>query len=1190
MQTDRNRLGRFFANALSLVILTAALRSAPLYGQDFRATLNGQITDRSGAMIVNATITAINNQTKEVYTAKPTKTGTYYLPYMVPGSYTLKVTAPGFEEVDQDNVVMSTSETRGLNFKLNVGGDNQVVTVEDAPPLLNAADGSGGTIFTQREIEDSPINGRSVYSLLGTTPGSQMTTTNVAATTGNNGYQVSDSYVIGGGVAAYQQFNLNGTNITEQSTGAHGSWELSPNIDALQEVNVMTSTYDARFSKAAGGTINMVVKSGTDKFHGSLYEYTESDVFNANLYQRNAASLGRAPSHQNEFGATFGGPIIHGKLLFFGSYEGFRQAFGIASLESVPTAAMRNPDGSGANFSGTGYTIYDPNTTVCSIPGGSVGDCTGGTYSRTAFANDTIPAARISPIGQAILNLYPLPNVNSTSIQNNYLANIPANYRYDQYMGRVDYNISDKTRFYTLFAFQGGNNTQSSNGFTGVANYGSSGINVHHQQITASQDMTHTFNATTLLDLKVSFARYFQFTPDSDLSAAQPPSTIGLSMPTIPTTSLKALPEFTNTELYPQVVGNKITSGVYNDTSFNGDLTKQWGKHAFHFGGEYHFLTHGTPGQAGNANGDFKFGTFATQNNPLLRNSVKGITDGFTIADMLLGYPASGGVDWNENDLTYFPTWALYVQDDWKVTSKLTLNLGLRYDVTVGARSKQHGLNRGFCLTCVNPTTNSAAFQGNLTTNAAALTAAGINAAGLSTVTGGILFAGENGQPSDGYNTQFDNVGPRVGFAYQVNNKTVVRGGYGIMYLNGLENGTFSGSSQTTSYVASLNGGITPSTYFQSGNPFPNGAAQPLGAAGGLLTNIGNGQSLDFPGRKIPYTHLTSLGFQRALPDQMVLDVKFSGNYAYHLRTSTVLNPVSQADDLKAQASSSYFDNNVPNPYYGVLPATSTVGSSPTITALSLMHAYSAFGEVQWDAAPLGRNTYSALEVKIDKRVGGPDKLSFQLAYTLSKSMGATGYTNSWPYQDPDLRYEIDSTDRTHVFTLASQWNLPFGKGQILFSNPSRIVGEFINGWELSSILSMQSGQPVGINTNYYYGCSTFKVSGGSTLNNWLYKPTGATNGTTCDTAVPEYHLKNLADRITSVRTPTEPNFDASLQKNFDIYGNSKFVLRVDAFNLTNSVLFPSPDSTPTDANYGVVTRTQQNNPRVLQFALKLKF
>jgi Carboxypeptidase regulatory-like domain len=346
------------------VLLLLALY-LPLPAQEFRATLTGQVSDASGARMSRAKVVAINNETQQTYTAATTKEGTYYIPYVLPGTYTVKVTADGFKTVVQDDVLIEASAYRGLNFTLQVGSIAENVTVTDAPPLLDTASGSGGTILTQRELESAPLNGRQVYMLLGTTPGSQFTTTSFGASgnSGTRGWDITNAYVVGGGVQGYQQFTLNGTNITEQSTGGAGSWELAPNIDALQEVNVMTSTYDARYGRTGGGTVNMVVKSGTNQFHGTLYEYLENGILNANNFENNSSGTSRQGMKQNEFGATFGGPLLRDKAFFFTSYEGFRESIAFTTLSSVPPAYLRPSNGGDINFSSTGYTVYDPLTT-----------------------------------------------------------------------------------------------------------------------------------------------------------------------------------------------------------------------------------------------------------------------------------------------------------------------------------------------------------------------------------------------------------------------------------------------------------------------------------------------------------------------------------------------------------------------------------------------------------------------------------------------------------------------------------------------------------------------------------------------------------------------------------------------------------------------------------------------------------
>jgi hypothetical protein len=948
-----------------LLLLLSLCRT--LGAQEFRATLTGVVTDESGAVMGKADVLAINNATQQTYKATTTRQGTYYIPYVIPGTYTVKVSFNGFNTEVQDDVLVQASEYRGLNFTLHVGSVTQDVTVTDAPPLLNTANGSGGTIISQQELESAPLNGREVYSLLGTTPSTQFTTTNVSSTSSNS-YNVTNSYVVGGGVSGYQQFSLNGTNITEQSTGGAGSWEFAPNIDALQEVNVMTSTYDARYGRTGNGTVNMVVKNGTNRFHGNMYEYLENSVFNANNFEDNMTGIARQGMHQNQFGATLGGPVVKDKVFFFASYEGFRQSHADTTLTSTPPAYLRPTSGGDVNFTASGFTVYDPTTTYCTT-GGRLGNCAGGTYALT-------------------------------------------------------------------------------------------------------------------------------------------------------------------------------------------------------------------------------------------RNSVKGINDGFDVGDMLLGNPGSSNseVQWNPQTFTYYPAWDVYFQDDWRALKSLTLNLGIRYDVQVGARARGNAINRGMCLTCVNPVGSNSTYQANLATDAAALAAAGIDTANLSTVYGGIEFAGANGQPSTAYNTQWNNIAPRLGFAWQIDPLTVIRGGYGIMYSFGLENGTYSGFDETTNYDASNNGGLTSSGYFASGTPFPSGAQQPAGASGGLLTGIGNTQSLDFPQRKIPYSHMASLGFQRALPDQTTLDVRYSGNFAYHLRTSTTLNAVSREQLDEAIANPNYFDRQVPNPYYGVLPATSTIGSSPTIKALTLMQPYSEFGQIQWDAAPVGRNLYDALEVKLNKRMGGPEQLAFQLSYTWSKTMTGNSYQNSYPYEDPTVKYEIGSYDRTNILALTDQWFLPIGKGQRFFNSPNRIAGAVINQWQFSSILSAEGGFPVSLNTSYYDDCNhPFTPEGGTSLSHYLYNDYSSNSSTGCYATIPEYQLKNLPDRISSVRQPTAPNLDASLQKTFALTEGYNLTFRADAFNLTNSVLFPGPDNNPADGppvrgatgsytGFGTVALNQQNVPRVLQFALKLAF
>jgi Carboxypeptidase regulatory-like domain/TonB dependent receptor len=1193
------------ARGASLALIPL-LFSSVLFAQEFRATLTGEVTDPSGAVVAQARIQTVNRDTQQAYNTTTTDKGVYFMPYVLPGTYTVSVTVEGFKTQVQDNVLLQASQSRGLNFSLQMGTVNETVEVSSAPPLIEAANGTGGTVLSQREIEDLPLSGRQIYSLLGTTPGSQFLQTQFGASgySGTRGWDVSNNYTLGGGVQGYQQFTLNGTNITLQNNGNQGTWQIAPNVDALQEVNVMTTTYDARYGRTGGGTVNMVTKSGTNEFHGSAYEFFENGALNANNFENNLNGLPRQNLHQNQFGGTFGGPVKKDKIFFFGSYEQYIEGIPFTTVSSVPPAYLRPSNGGGIDFTQTGYTIYDPSTTVCTVPGGTLGNCPGNAYSRAAFPNGTIPANRINSIGASVLNLYPVPNTGSGGLQNNYTANVPDKYRYWQPMVRVDYDTSAKTRWYSMFAFQHGTEFRNVSGFPSPAENGN--INTMRQELMASQDMTHIFSSTLVADFKLSFSRFLDSFPNGDLSSTVTPSSIGLNMPVVPTSTSKLLPQFNgcNGCYYPQVVGNSVNSDTYNSFTFDNDWTKTLANHTIHFGGEIGELQYANPGSVGNPNGAFSFGSQYTQFNPLQRNTIPGVNDGFIVADMLLGYPDSGNIDYKDTLFEGYPTWALYAQDDWKVTKRLTLNIGFRFDVQLGLRERYNRLNQGICFTCVNPISSNPAYQANLAAEGPALAAAGINPASLSTVYGGLEFPGANGNPRDAYNTDWTNLQPRFGFAYSVDPKTVIRGGYGIFYTVGLEGGSNTGFSISTPYTSSINGNVTPTNYFASGSPFPTGVEVPSGNSLGLLTALGNGTSVDFPGRRIPRSQEMSFGLQRELPGQMVLDARYVGNFTNRLRTFVWDNgTLTYAQLQQGIANPNLFNQQVPNPYYNVpgVPASSTCGSNRTISRLTLLLPLSQYcGLIGQYNDPLGKQFYNGLEVKLSKRYS--QGLSFQMSYTYSKTMQATSYQNGWPYQDAQLKYQIAGSDRTQVLSVTGEWALPVGKGTKYVTNASGLLGALINSWSTNFIVSAQTGQPVGLNTGYYYNCNhSYTPSGGPTFNNYIYNNYSGGNTLGCWSTIPQYGLRVLPNQISTLRQPSIVNLDFAVHKDFALRESTRLQFRAEALNLTNTVLFPGPDNNPGDGppklqsngtytGFGTVNLYQQNFPRVIQLSLKLLF
>ncbi len=1289
MSNLHRRLSR---RVLSLAFLILSLVVA-VQAQEFRATLSGNVTDPSGARIANATVTAVEAASKTTYTAKTTADGTYYIPYVLPGTYTVSVTAQGFKTAIQENVRLFAAQGFGQNFKLEVGATTEQVMVTTAPPELETTSGSGNNLIPERELEAVPLNGRQVFMLIGTTPGSQFLTTQFGASgnSGTRGWDVTNNYSIGGGSVngdaggSFNQFTLNGINITQQTGFLNqnaGAWNVAPNLDTIGEVNVMTTNYNAQYSRTSGGTVNIVSKSGGNSFHGDAFEEYSGTIMDANTFNQNLYGLPRQGYVENQYDATVGGPVKKDKLFFFFGFEGYNEAISHGVSMSVPPAYLRPGynGNAGVDFglvsamdpthfgpsSGepAGIPIYEPGTATCPASEGATADTCSNSNDlyQTQFPNNTIPASQINNTATAILKDIPMPNIPSASnfaTGDNYFLPAPDLYHYYQPSVRVDYNLSEKTKTYSYYEWQTGQEFRITNGLTGLAANGN--IGQIRENWAAGQDFTHTFSPTFLLDAKVSFSRFQDVAPDGNLSLAQKPSTIGLAMPLPGNTDSENVPEI-------QVSDNGQSSGSYtggilgNSTSQNYtifgntdaadattnleldvDLTKIKGSHSFHIGGTIAHFAYGDWNLGGHSNGDFQFNAGFTQYNPSNSGcwgSVPGSTgnscnssegNGSSLADFYLGYPSGGGIDWFGTNAEGQPVFGIYFQDDWRVTSKLTLNLGIRYDVQRGLRDRHNALDAGMCLTCVSPVTTDANFQANIANagNIAAWQAAGITPP--TQVLGGQVFPGVNGQTRDAYYTDWSNIGPRAGFAYALNSKTVLRGGWGRVYNAGLEGGSNGGFAETTPYISSPDSGITPNTTFQSGTPFAGvSLIVPPGSSQGLLSNVGNDfLAFDFPQRKIPWEQVFSFGFQRELPGKLVVDARYAANYSYKNR---VFVWKSAADTTLSEwksaiANPNLFSAEVPNPYYNVAAAYqggSGCGVSPTVWALDLLAPFSQYCSSGSTAAlvgqynlPIGKNYYNGLEVKVSRHIYGSSRgLFFQSAYTWSKTINNLNYGFGWPFQgsaapvsggiSTGLAHIIASTDRDQILSITPVWDLPFGRGSLFLSNSPAPLGFFINGWTLSSVIAVQSGQPVGLNQGWADSCplSQLRPAHGPGKGEWLRNDAATISN--CWTQIPGHEgftwgLQTLPTQDTAVRQPTVPDFDLSLMKTTPIHESMNFILRLDAFNSFNSPQFGGPDSNPGDgppvytpgsgwSGFGTINPTQYNFPRIVKVSGKITF
>ncbi len=570
--------------------------------QEFRATLTGEVSDSTGALVPGATVTVTNIDSGTVYKGKTTGRGVYYINYILPGNYDVVAEAKGFKTAKQDRVTLLTAQTFNQNFALSIGSAGETVEVTGAPPQLETSTASGGTVIGSRELENVPLNGGQAYALIGTTPGSQVASqAGPGGNSGTRGWDVSNSYTLGGGIVGNNQFTLNGANITSQfgyDNHSPGEWTVSPNIDSIQEVNVMTTSYDARFGRTSGGTVNVVSKSGSDKYHATARYAYEGGLFSADTYTNNLAGVPRQGQTQNQFWITAGGPIIRNKLFIFFGFEGYRQSIAGTTLENVAPAFLRpgyTPDG-GVNFGlvgamdpqefPNGLAIFEPGTATC-LDGGPATACNSNRVAQTQFPNNTIPAADINATSVALLKYLPLPNIAAAAnlVKGaNFLGHTPDLYNYNQPQVRVDYNLSDRTKLYSYFLYWKGTEFRSNNGLSGAAENGN--INWTHQNWVATQDVTHVFSNTLTGDFKVAFDRFFESSPNGDIAALPAPSSINLSMPLPTTTNLSVVPEFRVSDGWGTgflsnntFFGNNLNADVTNNFTLNVDFTKTKGSH-----------------------------------------------------------------------------------------------------------------------------------------------------------------------------------------------------------------------------------------------------------------------------------------------------------------------------------------------------------------------------------------------------------------------------------------------------------------------------------------------------------------------------------------------------------------------------------------------------------------------------------
>jgi hypothetical protein len=1181
-----------------------------LHAQEYRGTIYGAVADPNGAMVPGAVVTAAGPQ--QTYHATANSKGEFVIPFVELGVYTVSVYAPGFGTEKQSNIHIDVAAKIELKFTLKVGSTAESITVSDNAVGLNMADASGGTVMDPEKIQNLPMNGRQVYQMLSLTPGTKFTSTiGPNGDSGSRGWDETNAYSINGQSGQYNQITLNGAPISTQGGGGAGAWNIAPNLDAVEEFKVMTNTYDAAYGREAGGTVNTVLKSGGNQFHGTAFDFWRNSILDANSFQFNQTNQKRPFHNEHQFGGTVGGPVLKNKTFFFFSFEGWREVLPVPVQTGTITPDML-PATSGADVDLNNYLstngvsgIYDPTTKVDVCMEYDPNDQTTCIeYGHHQIENskgvlNVIPGDRISKIGLAFLNLYPKPN-NGTGYSNNYVHADPGRYQYNQPIGRIDQVFTDKTRMYAMFAWWSGTETRNGSGLPGAIAQGDFN---YRSSLTQILDLTHVFTPSITSDVRLSFNRAWNTSADGAAGAGLYPDftakSLGLTMPAIPTTSNQWPPEI---NMYncctANIIGNKNNPSLYETYDFGPSVMHVIKKHNLHYGFET-MLFHDIPSGVGQPNGQFTFGSQFTRQDPYKQNN----NDGDGIAALLLGYPDGSDnqgyvQDW-ESVYESYNYYAAYIQDDWKIRHNLTLNLGLRWETESSPRDRQNRLNAGFCLTCTNPITSQINY--------------GALAPGVSLpnpLVGGYQFASGS---FPAYVNYFGTMLPKIGVSYAITPHLVARGGYGINTALGIELGAQSTWQTNTNYISTTDNYQSPTEYFNQGVPYPNGFNVPPGNSQGLESGIGMGAAFDRRERKIPRVQQYSFGFQGEAPAGIIWDVEYVGTHATRLRSAIHLDSISPADWAKGHDNPQYLNASLPNPFYGVLPSTTDMGAPKTLSTKHLMTPYPQFTYVYDYADPQGFSEYNSLIAKAEKHLSGQGALikglSFLASFTWSKSFDGTGRLNNNRdgLVDPEPTKVIDTNDHLWDLAFSGLYGLPIGKGGLIASNAHGVLGELINDWQLDWIFADDSGTPVNYPNTYLFNCGTYNIrpahrSSESYLNN---------TQTSCFQNFPSFTTKTHLARTEAVRNPWGQQTAMGMEKHFLITKTTNLQFKAEAFNLTNTPIFginsdgnapnplqgPSRNSQVADPNapgawsgYGTLSSSQNNYPRQIQFSLKLLF
>ena len=1153
----------FLGFALALLAGLGLLVSPPAPAQSTFGSILGTAADDTGAVVPGVSVVVINLNTNERRSATTGEAGLYQFANLVPATYRLEAESSGFKRFVREPIVLEVQQTVRIDIAMQVGEVTETIEVTGATPLLQPETSSLGEVVQQRKVEDLPLAGRNTLALVALVPGVVPQGASTDAPAVPNFYAWGN-FQISGALGNQSEAMLDGATVMGSLMN---SVRFVPTQDSIQEFKVQTNNLSAEYGRTSGGIINLTTKSGTNELHGSLFEFLRNEKLDANNFFNNARGVATPAFTQNQFGGTVGGPIVKNKLFYFGSYEGFRQRRGRSFLLTVPTLAERAGDFSQTRTAaGAVIPIYDA-TTTRTLPDR--------TATRDQFPNNIIPESRQDRAAKTLTPLiYDPPNVAgapNTNI-NNWAGNGAMAADADQAMVRSDYILSDRNRLFGRYSYW----RADTPGLDPFQNNTQVVLDIFPDFRKTQQVMfedVHSFSPTVVADFRYTYL-WFKYdriphTEGQDMSALGfAPNLNDQIAP-----EFRHIPNFTVAGMTLIFPGSKIHQ-LETTQQFTANVTKISDRHTIKVGGDVRIYGQDYT-QTNDSAGAYTFTAPFTARSPLTASGGTGF------ASYLAGWAATGIANTpalQEQLRTYR---AVYVQDDFRVTSKLTLNLGVRYDQDGDFTEKNDRLSSfvpGLAHPLAGPT-------------------------GLP-LKGRLALVNTPDHPSRlWHGTYLGQVAPRFGFAYRLTERTILRGGYGLFWLPPTiarrETLVEPTAAAATTMVSSIDGGLTP--FHTLANPFPNGIRQPPGRAEDLEA-IFAGQTFGttLQAKEYAYSQQWNFNIQRELGRSTLIEVAYAALKANRLPINVYgINQL----DKEALALGPALNEQVTNPFAGLVSAGPL--STPTIARGRLMRPFPQYDTVGVRGLFAGNSNYHSLQAKFQKRFDNGAGLL--VSYTGSKLISDTETQTSWldavaNAQDSyDFRAErsVSSSDVPQRLVVSGNYDLPFGRGQRYLGSASGVANKLVGGWVVNGIYTWQKGFPLGISTaanltgSYGYSQNPRPNSTGRSaeltgaaqerLNQWF--------DTSVFTQPAAFTFGNVGRNLPDARSHSINNVDLSVFKNtyFGPENGINLQFRAEFYNLLNRVNFAMPGRSHGTPQFGIVT-AQANEPRLVQFALKLIF